>query len=201
MTTLTPEAVRAIANLAPFTATKAAQKITPILGAIEVAVEAGILTATSTDRYMVGRAVVDLGDSSANLPSTKLPPEFVTALAKTTGHVELKSSETGALTAGYGGGIIYGQEVAGNYPPVGRLVPATEGIAEMDGRPNLNVAHLSRMAKMRHPKGVTPSWTFGTAPTLGGSGNRTGREPVVMTLPEYDSTRYVVLLQPNLPLR
>jgi len=213
MTTLTPEAVRAIANVLVFAATKKDAQMTPILGGVAVRVEDDTLTAVSTDRYMVGRAIVTL-PHDGNMPQTMLPAEFVVALSKTTGTVELEVSEpagsgdaahrpfgTVTLTATHSGGTIMGTAIPGNIPPVGRLIPELDAIAELDGNPVLDIAKLAKVAKLKHSRNTPMTWRFGTvAPTTRDSA-RTGCEPVVMTFPEYDSTSYVVMLQPSIPLR
>lgn len=177
--------------------------VTPILTAILVTVEGNKLTATATDRYIVGEIGFELDDFYTAEPITiQLSSNDWQTIAKLKSSADI-TLEDATVTVRAGHTEMRLIQVGGNFPPVSRLFPEEH---ETEGLPvvALNLDFLTRIAKLRTPYGIGEGtrskgqpWKFQAKPTDSGKPG-----PVLLTQGKYatgsDTVR--VLIQPNLIL-
>lgn len=146
--TLTLDSLHQIAALSAFTAPKSTH--TPILTGIEISVSDSVLTAIATDRYTAARARFEHAPNEA-VESVVVPSQLVTDVlkaAKGAARVHL-TIDGDTLTFDWGNGRMSGQSVAGNYPPVARLLPKNP--TDLPAGTAFDPTLLARLAKLTKP--------------------------------------------------
>lgn len=151
-----------LAALAALTHAGSKDKVTPILGAVQLTVTPATVTATATDRYMAAILTFPLGDTAHTLPDDGVTLTIngadLIALAKEkAGFMLTVDGEPDAHTAAAitAEGDAYGvtrvfHTATGNYPPVARLFP-DETPDDLPGGVMLKMSLLGRLAKLTLP--------------------------------------------------
>lgn len=204
-----------LSALAALTHAGSKDRVTPILGAVQITVTPATVTAHATDRYMAAVLTFPLGETAHTLPDDGVTlvidgPDLI-ALAKDKCGFMLTWDETAdgpaLITAE---GDAYGvrrafHTVAGNYPPIARLFP-DETPDDIPGGVLMSMSLLGRLAKLtlpgeratdaaKAPYALTyaapkDSWSKGkAAPILASREGRADRDAAAPSLR--------VLLQPN----
>lgn len=147
-----------LSALAALTNAGSKDKVTPILGAVQITVTPATVTAHATDRYVAARLTFPLGDTAHTLPDDGVTlvidgPDLV-ALAKDKCGFMLTTDDADAtlITAE---GDAYGvrrafHTVQGSYPPIARLFP-DETPDDIPGGMLMSMALLGRIAKLTLP--------------------------------------------------
>jgi DNA polymerase-3 subunit beta len=145
------------------------KELTPIIQAVQVGIEAGILTAVATDRYRVARITFPI-EGAPDLEPVTIPRTFLDGFAKSIRAAKLPATSeitltvtptepsnayhdpaaTLTLASSYAGVSATASALQGNYPPVARLFPET-----LSDTPSpeisLNLARLADAEKLTHP--------------------------------------------------
>lgn len=165
----TPEEFRAVASVGVAAST---EDITPIINAVNISVsETGEVTAVATDRYRIARVIftpktdklaVLTGEDSITINAKELSKFWagikVNALKSHMPVIlfieeDLQFTNGKIYTLEYDGTRVQGRSVAGNFPPVERLM-ADYNLEQCEGVPSvaLNPNFLGDMVKMYHPR-------------------------------------------------
>ena len=198
-----------LASLATLTHAGSKDKVTPILGAVQITVTPATVTAHATDRYIAAALTFPLGETAHTLPDDGVTlvidgPDLI-ALAKDKCGFMLTWDDTAdgpaLITAE---GDAYGARrafhtVAGNYPPIARLFP-DETPDDIPGGVLLNMQLLGRLAKLTLP-GERPV-DAGKAPyalTYRDPQSTYGKHgPILATREDRDGAVLRVLTQPSI---
>lgn len=243
MTTITLPAFTlvGIANLVHFTpALKTERDRTPILATVQVTLQSTpggdgsstdtiTLTATATDRYMVGHYSVQIPAATVGIETAELADTGVSVLLPIDLLKELKPKTSDdadwiitftperASTAQYAPGMVTVSNgtrslsavvIGGNYPPVARLLPGVDGsrtdVADLSPQYRLSAPFTARLAKVVAP-GSSRYEKDDAGWTLQGTAARdyttSKSQPVLWSRSFGERGDVVVLQQPLLPLR
>lgn len=156
------ELVRAVRNVQPF----AGSDVTlPVLMCVRVTLsESGSLTLVATDRYMMGRTVVEVSEhlhaSHSGAGAVTLPADCVKTLAavKATRHWELVTltvAADGAVTLALPDTRVMSWSTmdAYEYPNIERLISSWQPAESAPASIGLNAEHIARIAKIRDDGG------------------------------------------------
>jgi len=194
--------------------------VTPIIEAISISVNDGVVTAMATDRYRIARVkftpeiadAVTGGDAHVLIGAKELAKFWATIkteFLKSGTYVTLEIGESESGNSAYeleylGSGIkISGVERGGNYPPLERLMEGYE-LGDCDGVPTLGILpqYLGDLAKIFHPRDSakvnvkTTAWEFRFKRSESGKPG-----PVYITRGGSGNASVDYLVQPNLLTR
>jgi hypothetical protein len=138
------------------------RQVTPVITAVQLTVDHLTVTAVATDRYLLAEVTFELGSpcdaprTTAQLLDTSLVEAYKYAKARKAYAIEVfcDDSGTGAWTVEIDGATMPLVTVAGNYPPIARLL--TEAVDDVRAGTRLPLDRIARADKITadHDYGV-----------------------------------------------